>query len=137
MDKWKSGSLKSGGSGAPVKSQKQAVAIMLSEKKAAKGGKKEYMANSKESLTPGNTPIRSVLGRKVISNSPDKHPEQADAQVQDPWAKILSNADTNTTTGTLQQSRQDTGSAAQGSGNMPRPGSTYEDIKNKVKGYFK
>ena len=30
MDKWKAGKLKSGGSGKPVKSQKQAVAIMLS-----------------------------------------------------------------------------------------------------------
>jgi hypothetical protein len=44
MDKWKSGSLKSGGSGKPVKSQKQAVAIMLSEKRKAKAGKKEYKA---------------------------------------------------------------------------------------------
>ena len=35
MSKWKSGSLKSGGSGKPVKSQKQAVAIMLSEKRKA------------------------------------------------------------------------------------------------------
>lgn len=42
MRKWKSGALKSGGSGKPVKSQKQAVAIMLSEKRAAKKGKKEY-----------------------------------------------------------------------------------------------
>ena len=36
MDKWKSGALKSGGSGKPVKSQKQAVAIMLSEKRKSK-----------------------------------------------------------------------------------------------------
>jgi hypothetical protein len=44
MDKWKSGSLKSGNkeTGKPVKSQKQAVAIMLSEKRAAEGGKAEY-----------------------------------------------------------------------------------------------
>jgi len=42
MHKWKSGKLKSGGGGKPVKSQKQAVAIMLSEKRAAKAGKKEY-----------------------------------------------------------------------------------------------
>ena len=41
MSKWKSGSLKSGGSGKPVHSQKQAVAIMLSEKRQAKG-KPEY-----------------------------------------------------------------------------------------------
>ena len=30
LHKWKAGKLKSGGSGKPVKSQKQAVAIMLS-----------------------------------------------------------------------------------------------------------
>jgi hypothetical protein len=35
MSKWKEGSLKSGGDGKPVKSQKQAVAIMLSEKRAS------------------------------------------------------------------------------------------------------
>lgn len=62
MDKWKAGTLKSGGSGAPVKSQAQAVAIMLSEKKKAKN----------------NPEYRSVMGRKVISHSPDKHPEQDD-----------------------------------------------------------
>ena len=46
MDKWKSGSLKSGNkeTGKPVKNQKQAVAIMLSEKQAAEGGKTEYKA---------------------------------------------------------------------------------------------
>jgi Family of unknown function (DUF6496) len=42
MHKWKAGSLKSGGSGKKVKSQKQAVAIMLSEKRQAASGKKEY-----------------------------------------------------------------------------------------------
>ena len=42
MDKWKSGSLHSGSKKGPaVKSQKQAVAIMLSEKRAAKS-KPEY-----------------------------------------------------------------------------------------------
>lgn len=45
MHKWGQGSLKSGGSGKPVKSQKQAVAIMLSEKRKAKAGKKEYRAS--------------------------------------------------------------------------------------------
>ena len=44
MSKWKAGKLKSGGSGKAVKGQKQAVAIMLSEKRAAKAGKKEYQA---------------------------------------------------------------------------------------------
>jgi Family of unknown function (DUF6496) len=47
MHKWKSGSLKSGAGGKKVKSQKQAVAIMLSEKRAAKGGKKEYQSKGK------------------------------------------------------------------------------------------
>lgn len=44
MHKWKAGDLKSGGSGKTVKSQKQAVAIMLSEKRAAAHGKTEYKA---------------------------------------------------------------------------------------------
>lgn len=43
MSKWGKGDLHSGSrSGPPVKSQKQAVAIMLSEKRAAASGKKEY-----------------------------------------------------------------------------------------------
>lgn len=42
MHKWKAGALKSGGSGRPVTSQKQAIAIMLSEKRAAGEGKTEY-----------------------------------------------------------------------------------------------
>lgn len=42
MGKWKAGTLKSGGSGSPVKGQKQAVAIMLSEKRKAASGDKEY-----------------------------------------------------------------------------------------------
>ena len=37
MHKWGRGTLKSGSSGEPVKSQKQAVAIMLSEKRKAHG----------------------------------------------------------------------------------------------------
>lgn len=44
MHKWGQGKLKSGGSGKPVKSQKQAVAIMLSEKRQAQHGKSEYKA---------------------------------------------------------------------------------------------
>jgi Family of unknown function (DUF6496) len=47
MRKWKSGTLKSGGTGKPVKSQKQAVAIMLSEKRKAKAGKTEYKSRRK------------------------------------------------------------------------------------------
>lgn len=44
MGKWKAGTLKSGGSGPPVRSQKQAVAIMLSEKRKAEAGNSEYKA---------------------------------------------------------------------------------------------
>lgn len=47
MHKWKAGKLKSGGSGKPVKSQKQAVAIMLSEKRS---GKKEYASKALHGL---------------------------------------------------------------------------------------
>lgn len=47
MSKWKAGTLKSGGSGKPVKSQKQAVAIMLSEKRKSKT-KPEYRASSRK-----------------------------------------------------------------------------------------
>lgn len=43
MHKFAAGKLKSG-SGHKVMSKKQAVAIMLSEKRAAKGGKKEYQS---------------------------------------------------------------------------------------------
>ena len=47
MHKWKSGELHSGSKeGPPVKKQKQAVAIMLSEKRAAEGGKHEYSGAS-------------------------------------------------------------------------------------------
>jgi hypothetical protein len=43
MHKWGKGQLHSGSKGGPiVKNQKQAVAIMLSEKRAAKKGKAEY-----------------------------------------------------------------------------------------------
>jgi len=51
MDKWKSGELHSGSkSGPKVKSQKQAVAILLSEKRAAGEGKKEYQASGLKSV---------------------------------------------------------------------------------------
>lgn len=43
MSKFKRGKLHSGSKTGPkVKNRKQAVAIMLSEKRAAEGGKKEY-----------------------------------------------------------------------------------------------
>ena len=45
MSKWKHGTLHSGSKHGPkVGSRKQAIAIMMSEKRAAKGGKKEYQA---------------------------------------------------------------------------------------------
>jgi hypothetical protein len=37
-------------SGPKVKSRKQAIAIMLSEKRAAKGGKKEYASKAVDGL---------------------------------------------------------------------------------------
>lgn len=43
LHKYKHGTLHSGSDKGPlVKSRKQAIAIMLSEKRAAEGGKKEY-----------------------------------------------------------------------------------------------
>jgi hypothetical protein len=42
MHKWKHGQLHSGGSGKVVKNRKQAIAIMLSEKREAEAGNKEY-----------------------------------------------------------------------------------------------
>lgn len=46
MHKFKHGKLKSG-SGDKVTNRKQAIAIMLSEKSKAKGGKKEYKSKIK------------------------------------------------------------------------------------------
>jgi hypothetical protein len=59
MHKWKAGTLKSGGSGKPVHSQKQAVAIMLSEKKKAGQGKTEYQSSSQPRAS------KSSFGGKV------------------------------------------------------------------------
>jgi hypothetical protein len=48
MHKWKAGKLHSGSKSGPrISSQKQAVAIMLSEKRAAAKGKKEYQPSMK------------------------------------------------------------------------------------------
>ena len=44
LHKFKAGTLKSGGSGKKVTSRKQGIAIMLSEKRAAKAGKSEYQS---------------------------------------------------------------------------------------------
>lgn len=51
MHEYKHGELHSGSkSGPKVNSRAQAVAIMLSEKRAAEGGKKEYQPKGKASL---------------------------------------------------------------------------------------
>ena len=42
LSKWKAGTLKSGGTGPPVRNRKQAIAIMLSEKRKADAGDEEY-----------------------------------------------------------------------------------------------
>ena len=45
MSKWKSGMLHQGSkTGPPVSNRKQAIAIMLSEKRKAEGGDEEYAA---------------------------------------------------------------------------------------------
>lgn len=52
MSKFKAGKLHSGSkTGKKVKSRKQAVAIMLSEKRAAKAGKSEYKSRKFNSRT--------------------------------------------------------------------------------------
>lgn len=50
MHKFKHGELKSGGSGKPVKNRKQAIAIMMSEKREAGKGKKEYASKAVDGL---------------------------------------------------------------------------------------
>jgi len=50
MHKWKEGELHSGSkSGPKVSNRKQAIAIMLSEKRAAKAGKSEYKSKKRSS----------------------------------------------------------------------------------------
>lgn len=51
MHKWKHGELHSGSKGGPkVKSRQQAIAIMMSEKREAQGGKKEYQSHAVKGL---------------------------------------------------------------------------------------
>ena len=51
MHKFKKGSLHSGSKHGPkVKSRAQAIAIMLSEKREAEGGKKEYQSKALKGL---------------------------------------------------------------------------------------
>ena len=127
MDKWKSGSLKSGGSGTPVKSQKQAVAIMLSEKRAAAGGKKEYAAvNGSKSSKSGA--CDSCMGRKVIKHSPPKHPEQGD-----PYAAMdaMTEKAAKNQPGTMQQMRKEMKPFQQES---PKPAQGLSDYLKKLYG---
>lgn len=68
--KWKSGKLHSGGpSGPVVKSQKQMVAIMLSEKRKAQAGHKEYQPKRrvgfKKSGLDGHARKRIMYGSKT------------------------------------------------------------------------
>lgn len=59
MSKFKKGKLHSGSkSGPPVKNRKQAVAIMLHEKREAEGGKDEYLPTKKKK--PGKRPSLST-----------------------------------------------------------------------------
>ena len=54
MHKFKAGSLHSGSKKGPkVKNRKQAIAIMLSEKEKAKGGKAEYKSKKKRKRVGG------------------------------------------------------------------------------------
>lgn len=63
MSKWKAGELHSGSkSGPKVANQKQAVAIMLSEKRAAEGGKKEYQPKRKKKGKKGA--LAGMLGSR-------------------------------------------------------------------------
>lgn len=63
MHKFKHGKLHSGSkSGPPVKNRKQAIAIMLSEKKQAEGGKKEYQSKRKGLDTSPSKNIRKKHG---------------------------------------------------------------------------
>ena len=58
MHKWKAGQLHSGSKRGPaVKSQAQAVAIMLSEKRKAKAGKKEYRSKKRTKPVRGVTDL--------------------------------------------------------------------------------
>jgi hypothetical protein len=64
MHKWKKGTLKSGGSGKPVRSQKQAVAIMLSERRNEKAHGGKYMDKSRRGSGPvdlhGNNVVQQL-----------------------------------------------------------------------------
>lgn len=63
MHKFKKGQLHSGSkTGKKVTNRKQAIAIMLSEKRAAEGGKKEYQPKSKGVDTSPSHKVRRKRG---------------------------------------------------------------------------
>lgn len=69
MHKFKHGELHSGSkSGPKVKNRKQAIAIMMSEKRAAEGGKTEYQpkGKKKKKLT---SPSKSVTAKHGVDDS--------------------------------------------------------------------
>lgn len=89
MEKFKAGTLKSGGGG-KVHSREQAIAIMMSEKRAASHGKKEYKASyDNGGIVPKDGQISVKKGELVV---PADHPafkqilalfESADTEKQD------------------------------------------------------
>ncbi len=65
MHKFKHGMLHSGSKhGKTVKNRKQAIAIMLSEKRAAEGGKKEYQSGVGPSRKASEEMVHSSSKRK-------------------------------------------------------------------------
>lgn len=64
MHKFKSNNLHSGSKGGPqVTDPKQAIAIMLSEKRAARGGKDEYKSKKKKkSIGPSDEAKKKMFG---------------------------------------------------------------------------
>lgn len=68
MHKWGQGALHSGSDSGPVvKNQKQAVAIMLSEKRKAKAGKKEYQGVGPSSKSKKRMQSK-LMGQPVEDN---------------------------------------------------------------------
>jgi len=88
MHKWKSGQLHSGSPEGPkVKSQKQAVAIMLSEKRAAGEGKKEYQSVKKHnkggSVEPSEKAAISQNILETLANPIGRHGLKKGGLVED------------------------------------------------------
>lgn len=70
MHKWKSGDLRSGSkSGKKVTSQKQAVAIMLSEKRKADSGKEEYKSSKGKKVFKPKAKGKKPMPKKAKSGA--------------------------------------------------------------------